>query len=74
MTQFTTLIINSLNDMRDTHPELTFTEILYSILRKKNLPEKPDNVNTSWLLELEDEAIYKAIEKVIKEGDEIEVE
>lgn len=66
MTQFTTLIISSLSDMRDNFPEMTFGEILYTVLRKKNLPSKPDDVSTTWLMSLEDEEIYNAIEKAIK--------
>lgn len=35
-------------------------------MRKNNMPEKPDNVNTSWLLELTDEQIYNAFETTLK--------
>ena len=47
MSQYTTLIIHSLKNIRDGFPDLTFGEILYSVMRKNNMPEKPDNVNTS---------------------------
>lgn len=66
MTQFTTLIISSLSDMRDNLPEMSFGEMMYTVLRKSNLPSKPDDVSTSWLLDLKDEDIYNAIEKAIK--------
>ena len=66
MSQYTTLIIHSLKNIRDGFPDLTFGEILYSVMRKNNMPEKPDNVNTSWLLELTDEQIYNAFETTLK--------
>ena len=66
MSQYTTLIIHSLKNIRDGFQDLTFGEILYSVMRKNNMPEKPDNVNTSWLLELTDEQIYNAFETTLK--------
>ena len=66
MSQYTTLIIHSLKSIRDGFPDLTFGEILYSVMRKGNMPEKPDNVNTSWLLDLTDEQIYNAFETTLK--------
>lgn len=72
MAQFTTLIISALGDMRDSFPQMTFGEILYTLLRKNYIPTKPDGVNTSWLLNIKDEDFYNAIEKVIK--NEVETE
>lgn len=67
MAQFTTLIITSLHDMKESEPDMTFGEILYTVFRKEFLKNKPEDVSTSWLLQLKDEDIYNAIEKAIKE-------
>lgn len=66
MAQFTTLIITALNDLKNVYPEMSFGELLYSILRRENLPAKPEDVNTSWLLSLKDSDIYNSIEQIIK--------
>lgn len=66
MAQYTNLITSALSDMKEEFPDMSFGEILYSIFRKPHLKTKPDGVNTSWLLDLKDEDIYKAIELTIK--------
>lgn len=66
MSQCTSLIISALQDYRDVFPDMTFGEILYSMLRKQNLPEKPEDAKTGWLLEISDEALYNAVEKSLK--------
>lgn len=70
MAQFTTLIVSALNDMKDSFPDMTFGEILYTVLRKENLNGKPNDASTSWLLDIKDEEYYNAIEKSIKQEKE----
>ena len=53
--------------MKESEPDMTFGEILYTVFRKEFLKNKPEDVSTSWLLQLKDEDIYNAIEKAIKE-------
>lgn len=66
MTQYTTLIISALDDVRDKFPDLTFGELLYTIFRKEHFVNKPDDVKTSWLLQNVDEDIYNSIETILK--------
>lgn len=60
------LLKQKLVELIDESKELTFGELLYSILRKKVLKNKPDNANTSWLLEIEDSEFYTALEKAME--------
>lgn len=68
----TTLIIQSIEDLHEKLPNLTFTELLYTVFRKANFKEKPRGVNTGWLLEIDDQDIYEAVEEAIKKERENE--
>lgn len=59
------IIILGLKEMKEQHPEMTFGEILYSILNKNNLPKKPDTINTAWLLDITDKDYLEAVESAI---------
>ena len=72
MKSFTNLIISTLKDIKADNPELSFGEVLYSTFRKENLPEKPSESKTSWLLEITDEQFYMAAERMIKNKTEKE--
>ena len=74
MEQYTTLIISSLRDLKEKSPEMSFGEMLYTIFRKKSFPTKPEGVDTTWFLSLNEEDIYNAVEKAIKLETETEIE
>lgn len=67
---YTALIISRLSEASDAYPELSFSEILYSILRKKNLSSRTfdGSETTKFLLETDDKDIYKSIDKFIKDA------
>lgn len=56
------LIEKKLTELRKENPELTFGEVLYSVLRK----QKPEGISLGWLLDIEDKNFYTAIEKEIE--------
>lgn len=43
--------------------DYTFGELLYSILRKKFLHSKPEDVSNQWIANVEDREFYTAIER-----------
>lgn len=60
------LIKQKLIEFSEEAPDMSFGEILYSILRKSNLKSKPEGVITSWLLKIDDTEFYTALEKAIE--------
>lgn len=47
--------------------EMTSVEILYSILRSTALPNKPDDVRTGWILNIDERDLFTAIDRIVTE-------
>lgn len=67
---FAPIIIERLKVLRKVAPDLTFGDILYSILRDANLqiPIKKEGIN--WLRQITDEQYYKSIERLMIEEEQ----
>lgn len=61
------LILEKFKELHKENPELTFAEMLYSVLRKPSLWENPQEGNVAWLLDLKDDNIYASLERVIND-------
>jgi len=60
------LIIEKLKMLEKLLPEYSFGELLYTILRKKNLKNKGEKFDTTWLRSISDKEFYTSIEKAIE--------
>lgn len=66
------LILSKLKSLVKECPDYSMSEILYTILRRENLPNKPSSAKTGWLLHEEgspnnitDRDIYTAINNAL---------
>lgn len=64
------LIKNKLDELSKVAPDLSFGDLLYCILRKTSLEQKPDDVNISWLTDIKDKDFYTSLEKALKTEEE----
>lgn len=60
------LIKDKLDELSKSAPDLSFGELLYSILRKPILVQKPTSANIAWLLDIENKDFYTALEKAME--------
>lgn len=60
------LIIEQLGVFSKTVPGFSFGELLYSILRHKNLKCRTGKESIAWLKDIEDNDFYTAVERAIK--------
>ena len=60
-------ILVKLQELHRTSPDLSFGDILYSILRKPILKETPDDLSNHWLREIDDHIYFNAVSRLIKE-------
>lgn len=63
-------IISLLSEACDVMPECSFSEILYSVLRKI----KPPGTKVGWTLDVKDESIFSVVDSLIIEELEIRKE
>ena len=70
MINFTPIVLERLKVLRELSPDLSFGDILYSILRDVNLQADANKNGICWLRAITDEQYYKAIERLIIEETE----
>ena len=63
---YVVLIIRKLEELRQVSPDLTFGDIVYSLLRK-DIVDVDCKKNISWIRDVDDVQFYGAINKLIKE-------
>ena len=63
---FKPLILQKFKEMVNESSEMSFGEVLYTVLRKSALKSKPEDARTAWLLDIKDEDFYTALEKTIE--------
>ena len=63
-----------LRELRELSPDLSFGEILYSLLRPANLEGKPEEAPIAWLMDIDDFDYFNAITKLIEEETEFKKE
>jgi|TARA_B110000908_G_C10233467_1_gene441890 hypothetical protein len=60
------MILTELKDSIRESSDLSFGEILYSILLKNNLKSKPDDSQIGWLRDIPDADFYTSVQNFIK--------
>lgn len=68
------LILMKLRELRELSPDLSFGEILYSLLRPAHLKGKPEEVPIAWLMDIDDFEYFNAVTKLIEEEIEFKIE
>lgn len=63
---YVVLIIRKLEELRQVSPDLTFGDIVYSLLRK-DIIDIDCKKNISWIRDVDDVQFYGAINKLLKE-------
>lgn len=64
---YKSLAAHGLKELIDMTPDMSFGEVLYSVLRKQNLSSRPSLENTYWLTQISDEDFFHATERAIKD-------
>lgn len=68
------LILLKLKELRELSPDLTFGEMIYSILRPANLESAPEDVKIAWMMEIDDLDFFNSVSKLIVEEQEYKIE
>lgn len=65
------LIIDEFRKLSQANPEYSFGELVYTILRKPNMRDKPASADIKWIREVSDNSFYTACERAIESEKEI---
>lgn len=68
------LILMKLRELREHSPDLSFGDIMYSMLRPAHLVSKPEDAKIAWLREIDDFDFFNAITSLLAEEQEFKIE